>query len=70
MEKYTIKLSQFEDGKEISDTYEVDKETCRGHMTCMRHCPTEAIRVRNGKSNYRWTENTSRGGNVCLGGSQ
>lgn len=37
---------------EYYHSHEVDKETCRGHMTCMRHCPTEAIRVRNGKSNY------------------
>jgi iron only hydrogenase large subunit-like protein len=28
----------------------VDLEKCRGHMTCMRHCPTQAIRVRNGKA--------------------
>lgn len=25
-------------------------EKCRGHMTCMRHCPTQAIRVRGGKA--------------------
>ncbi len=25
-------------------------EKCRGHMTCMRHCPTLAIRVRGGKA--------------------
>jgi iron only hydrogenase large subunit-like protein len=28
----------------------VDLDKCRGHMNCMRHCPTEAIRVRNGKA--------------------
>ena len=31
-------------------SHEVDTEICRGHMTCMRHCPTEAIRVRHGKA--------------------
>jgi Fe-S-cluster-containing hydrogenase component 2 len=25
-------------------------EQCRGHMSCMRHCPTQAIRVRWGKA--------------------
>ena len=25
-------------------------DKCRGHMVCMRHCPTEAIRVRAGKA--------------------
>ncbi|UCD57548.1 MAG: 4Fe-4S binding protein, partial [Candidatus Hydrogenedentota bacterium] len=28
----------------------VDPEKCRGHMTCVRHCPTQAIRVRGGKA--------------------
>jgi len=35
---------------EFYHSHEVDTEKCRGHMTCMRHCPTEAIRVRNGKA--------------------
>jgi len=31
--------------------HKVVLEKCRGHMTCMRHCPTQAIRVRdNGKA--------------------
>ncbi len=30
--------------------HKVDPELCRGHMTCMRVCPTQAIRVRNGKA--------------------
>lgn len=30
--------------------HKVDLEKCRGHMTCMRHCPTQAIRVRGGKA--------------------
>ncbi len=30
--------------------HRVDAEKCRGHMTCMRHCPTQAIRVRAGKA--------------------
>lgn len=28
----------------------VDTDKCQGHMACMRHCPTQAIRVRNGKA--------------------
>ncbi len=28
----------------------VDPDRCRGHMTCMRRCPTQAIRVRGGKA--------------------
>jgi iron only hydrogenase large subunit-like protein len=27
-------------------------ERCRGHMRCMRSCPTQAIRVRNGKARF------------------
>jgi iron only hydrogenase large subunit-like protein len=30
--------------------HKVDADKCRGHMTCMRHCPTQAIRVRSGKA--------------------
>ncbi|MEW6410970.1 MAG: [Fe-Fe] hydrogenase large subunit C-terminal domain-containing protein [Candidatus Zixiibacteriota bacterium] len=30
--------------------HKVDVAKCRGHMTCMRHCPTQAIRVRDGKA--------------------
>lgn len=30
--------------------YEVVLEKCRGHMTCMRNCPTQAIRVKEGKA--------------------
>ena len=30
--------------------HKVDLDKCRGHMTCMRHCPTQAIRVRGGKA--------------------
>jgi len=29
--------------------HRVDPDKCRGHTACMRHCPTEAIRMRNGK---------------------
>lgn len=28
----------------------LDKETCHGCTNCIKHCPTEAIRVRNGKA--------------------
>ena len=31
-------------------TVNLDPEKCRGCVTCMRRCPTEAIRVRNGKA--------------------
>ena len=30
--------------------HRVDPDKCRGHMTCMRHCPSHAIRVRGGKA--------------------
>ena len=30
--------------------HRVIRERCLGHMACMRSCPTEAIRVRNGKA--------------------
>lgn len=30
--------------------HKVDEDLCRGRMTCMRVCPTQAIRVRNGKA--------------------
>jgi len=33
--------------------HRVDPEKCRGYMTCMRHCPTQAIRVRDGKAEIR-----------------
>ena len=28
----------------------LDKEKCRGCINCIKRCPTEAIRVRNGKA--------------------
>lgn len=28
----------------------LEKEKCKGCTTCLRHCPTEAIRIRNGKA--------------------
>ncbi|UCB52581.1 MAG: 4Fe-4S binding protein [Candidatus Zixiibacteriota bacterium] len=30
--------------------HKVVLDKCRGHMNCMRHCPTQAIRVRGGKA--------------------
>ena len=30
--------------------HKIDLDKCQGHMVCMRHCPTQAIRVRNGKA--------------------
>lgn len=35
---------------EYYHAHEVNLELCDGHMRCMRVCPTEAIRVRNGKA--------------------
>ena len=35
---------------EYYHSHKVDLDICRGHMTCMRRCPTEAIRVRDGKA--------------------
>lgn len=29
--------------------HKIDQQLCRGHMKCMRFCPTQAIRIRNGK---------------------
>ena len=28
----------------------LDSDACRGCITCVKRCPTEAIRVRNGKA--------------------
>lgn len=30
--------------------HRVQPDKCQGHMVCMRHCPTEAIRVKDGKA--------------------
>lgn len=30
--------------------HKVDLDKCRGHMSCMRHCPTQAIRIRGSKA--------------------
>jgi iron only hydrogenase large subunit-like protein len=30
--------------------HRVDPDKCRGHMACMRHCPAQAIRIRNEKA--------------------
>jgi len=30
--------------------HKIELEKCRGHMKCMRSCPTQAIRVKNGKA--------------------
>jgi iron only hydrogenase large subunit-like protein len=32
--------------------HKIIAELCQGHMECMRKCPTQAIRVRNGKSSF------------------
>lgn len=33
--------------------HEVNRSKCRGRMVCMRHCPTEAIRVRNRRASIK-----------------
>jgi iron only hydrogenase large subunit-like protein len=35
---------------EYYHAHRVDSAKCRGHMTCMRHCPTQAIRVKHGEA--------------------
>ncbi len=30
--------------------HQINRDRCRGHMRCMHHCPTQAIRVRGGKA--------------------
>ncbi len=35
---------------EYYHAHELIPDKCRGHMACMRNCPTEAIRIRNGKA--------------------
>ncbi|MCK5513437.1 MAG: 4Fe-4S binding protein, partial [Deltaproteobacteria bacterium] len=36
--------------EEYFHSVKVDPERCRGSMRCMRVCPTEAIRIREGKA--------------------
>jgi len=31
----------------------LDKDKCKGCINCMKHCPTEAIRVRDGKARIK-----------------
>ena len=33
--------------------FKIDPDRCRGCLSCMRVCPTHAIRVRDGKARYR-----------------
>ena len=35
-------------------TVTLDPEKCRGCVTCMKRCPTEAIRVRGGKASVAY----------------
>ena len=35
---------------EYYHAHRTDLEKCHGHMTCMRRCPTQAIRIKKGKS--------------------
>lgn len=36
--------------KKIFHSVKLDKDKCRGCINCIKHCPTEAIRVRNGRA--------------------
>ena len=36
--------------KSMLNTVMLDPDKCKGCITCMKRCPTEAIRVRNGKA--------------------
>jgi len=35
---------------ELTHGFKIDEEKCSGHLACMRACPTQAIRVRDGKA--------------------
>lgn len=37
-------------GQEYFHSVTLDKDKCKGCTNCIKHCPTEAIRVRNGKA--------------------
>ena len=39
-----------EEVKSMLNTVMLDPDKCKGCITCMKRCPTEAIRVRNGKA--------------------
>lgn len=39
-----------EETKSMLNTVMLDPDKCKGCITCMKRCPTEAIRVRNGKA--------------------
>ena len=35
---------------DLAHGFKIDEEKCSGHLACMRACPTQAIRVRDGKA--------------------
>ena len=35
---------------EYKHSVSLEKERCKGCTTCLRHCPTEAIRIRDGRA--------------------
>lgn len=47
------------DGIKTYSTVKLDEDKCKGCITCMRRCPTEAIRVRNGKAHVHY--------DLCIG---
>ncbi|HRR89939.1 MAG TPA: 4Fe-4S binding protein, partial [Eubacteriales bacterium] len=40
--------------KKILHTVVLNTERCKGCVTCMKRCPTEAIRVRHGKASVNY----------------
>src|SRR5690554_5084428 len=47
-------------------TVTLDEDKCKGCVTCMKRCPTEAIRVRNGKAKIHYDKCISCGECVRL----
>ena len=49
MDFFLTQRSKFCDREEIFHSVRLDEEKCKGCTHCIRHCPTEAIRVKEGK---------------------
>lgn len=50
MSKLVEDMSRFDLGFSYVHSVKLDKGKCKGCTTCLRHCPTEAIRVYNGSA--------------------